>query len=112
MPVGIWPSGDGRWVLVGELRWHLGYPGSPDVLRVPDGFVTDLASIPRWLHWLVNPFDPATCPAAIIHDYLLEQGFEQRMAAGEFYRRLTFDGFPLWKRKLFYFAVLAFSDAW
>ncbi|MEK7881777.1 DUF1353 domain-containing protein [Methyloversatilis sp. NSM2] len=36
---------------------------------VPIGFVTDLASIPRWLWWWQGPHE-ATMAPAIIHDYL------------------------------------------
>lgn len=109
---GIWPTGIGRWVTVGELPCELGKPGSGLFITVPDGFVTDLASIPRWLHWLVNPFDPATAPAAIVHDYLLDQKFEQRVAAGEFYRRLRADGFAPWRCRAYFLAVLFASDSW
>jgi hypothetical protein len=34
---------------------------------------------------------------------------EQRVAAGEFYRRLIHDGFPRWKAKAFFLAVLLAS---
>lgn len=48
MSVGIWPTGDGRWCVVGTLAWECGRPGSNHWIAVPDGFVTDLASVPRW----------------------------------------------------------------
>lgn len=114
----IWPipSGDGRapdrWALVGELRWELGKPGGGHWIEVEDGFITDLASIPGWLHWLINPFAPDTCRAAIIHDALLAQGYEQRVAAGEFYRALVADGVAVSKARMFLVAVLVRSDNW
>ena len=37
-------------------------------ITVPTGFVTDLASVPRAMWWLIAPFDVAR--AAIIHDLL------------------------------------------
>ena len=39
-----------------------------ETISVPSGFVTDLASVPRAMWWLIAPFDVAR--AAIIHDLL------------------------------------------
>ena len=39
----------------------------------PDGFVTDYASIPFWLQWLI-PRDGPHSPAAVIHDWLYRSG--------------------------------------
>lgn len=39
-----------------------------ETITVPTGFVTDLASVPRAMWWLIAPFDVAR--AAIIHDLL------------------------------------------
>jgi hypothetical protein len=39
-----------------------------ETITVPKGFVTDLASVPRAMWWLIAPFDVAR--AAIIHDLL------------------------------------------
>jgi hypothetical protein len=38
------------------------------IIRVPPGFSTDLASVPRSLWWLISPTDLAR--AAVIHDFL------------------------------------------
>ncbi|MCX6217620.1 DUF1353 domain-containing protein [Spirosoma sp.] len=45
---------DGRWV------------------TVPEGFVTDLFSVPPWLHTLFKPYDNRLNLASIVHDYLYE----------------------------------------
>ena len=37
---------------------------------VPKGFVSDGASIPRFLWWLFTPFSPDTIDAAIPHDFV------------------------------------------
>ena len=39
-----------------------------ETITVPTGFVTDLASVPRAMWWLIAPFDVAR--SAIIHDLL------------------------------------------
>jgi hypothetical protein len=117
--VGIWPitAVDGRWqwVLVGApLTRELGKAGSGFFLIVPDGFVSDLVTRPksRLIAWLIDANDPQTARAAIVHDALLAQHFEQRMAAGEFYRVLVEDGVPVWKAILYFAAVLIASDNW
>ena len=43
-------------------------------ITVPTGFVTDLASVPRAMWWLITPFDVAR--AAIVHD-ILYKGIRQ-----------------------------------
>src|SRR3954470_12268074 len=41
-----------------------------DTFVVPTGFVTDFATVPRFLHWLVSPYGAYT-RAAVLHDWLL-----------------------------------------
>lgn len=61
LPVLLRPLGECRsYRLVGRLR-------HADGDEVPDGYHTDLASVPRPLHWLIPPDGPAEA-AAIRHD--------------------------------------------
>lgn len=48
-----WTSGDGEWRQI----------------VVPDGFITDLTSVPRLLRWVAGRVGP-WLEAAIVHDYL------------------------------------------
>jgi hypothetical protein len=57
------------WVLTSPLTWT-GTQG--DTFVVPVGFVTDFATVPRFLHWLVLPYGAYT-RAAVLHDYLIEE---------------------------------------
>src|SRR3954470_10153630 len=41
-----------------------------DTFVVPTGFVTDFATVPRFLHWEVSPYGAYT-RAAVLHDWLL-----------------------------------------
>lgn len=104
---GIW-----KWAVVGPLVHEIGKPMSGFWLEVEEGFVSNLVTIPVWLRWLIDRNDPQTARASIIHDYMLAHGFEQRMAAGEFYRALCEDGLPRLKRVAFYLAVLLASSNW
>lgn len=123
---GIFPIPDGKggvwgWCTVGNMVWEVGVKGSGLFVTVPDGFTSDLASIPRWLHWALNPYDPQTVKAAIIHDWLTPDPGEragplydpvvrplwnQRTSAGEFYAALRADGMGRTKANLYFSAIL------
>lgn len=55
------------WELTLPLIWT-GTKG--DTFVVPAGFVTDFATVPRFMHWLVLPYGAYT-RAAVLHDWLL-----------------------------------------
>jgi hypothetical protein len=113
--VSIAPFLDGgtwKWCLTAPLPWEIGKPGSGLVVTVPDGFVTDLASIPAWARWLFNPYAPETAKAACVHDYLLSISWNQQAAAGEFYAAMASDNVPLARRVIYYLAVVAAIDRW
>ncbi len=85
------------WRLTTALVWT-GTQG--DRIAVPAGFLTDLATVPRFLHWVVLPYGPYT-RAAVLHDWLLEQlaegdrTFTSRDIDGMF-RRVMQDLGTLW----------------
>lgn len=47
---------------------QVGVKMAGDSIQVPEGFKTDLASVPRACWWLIAPWDIAR--AAIVHDFL------------------------------------------
>ena len=56
--------------------WILGFR-----ITVPAGFISDGASIPKYLWSLVgSPFDPMFIVAALVHDYLYDIGFNRKTA--------------------------------
>ncbi len=60
-------NGRSLWGLHDPLDYH---PGDrTQMVTVPPGFVTDLASIPRWA-WTLLPPDGPWVKGAIIHDFL------------------------------------------
>jgi hypothetical protein len=64
-------KGRSLWGLQRPLTYS---PGNGEFsITVPAGFVTDLASVPRW-GWLIIPPDGPWVKAAIIHDYLYATG--------------------------------------
>jgi hypothetical protein len=70
-------AGPRTWELTMPLIWT-GTKG--DTFVVPTGFVTDFASVPRFLHWLVSPYGAYT-RAAVLHDWLLVSLAEWQEAA-------------------------------
>jgi hypothetical protein len=61
--------GRSTWSVLAPLIWT-GTKG--DTFAVPVGFVTDFATVPRFLVWKVLPYGPYT-RAAVLHDWLLVQ---------------------------------------
>jgi hypothetical protein len=97
---------DAKYCLTEDLR----YRGRDETFTVPAGFVTDLASVPQFLTWLV-PVAGIQDRAAIVHDLFcqaLENGrpiVSARDADGIFRRMLRELGVPTVRRWLFYVGV-------
>ena len=58
---------DDTWRVLAPLIWT---GTEDDTFTVPVGFVTDFATVPRFLIWKVRPYGPYT-RAAVLHDWLL-----------------------------------------
>lgn len=104
-PVQLEVRGDGRFTLVQGVI----YQGRRDCYRIPAGFVTDLASVPQALQWLVDDHGTYT-RAAILHDYLWGEHragrlVSRRDADGLFRRVMREEGTPLLQRWLMWAAV-------
>ncbi|HFE7524033.1 TPA: DUF1353 domain-containing protein [Salmonella enterica subsp. enterica serovar Newport] len=80
-----------------------------DVIEVPAGFITDLATIPR-IFWSLMPPDGKYAKAAIIHDYLYDNALRAKREADRiFLDGMTVQGVPKWKRTVMYLAVQLFG---
>lgn len=107
------PNGQ-QWRLLRPLI----YVGRTDVFVVHEGFVTDLASVPRLLQWLV-PRSGRYTSAAILHDALwhelraqLRHGgpplpYTPRDADGIFRSAMREAGVSVLRRRIMYWAVRA-----
>lgn len=58
------------WRLEQTLKYEVGQLGSGDLIEVPAGFLTDGATVPRWLWWLL-PSWGSYSRAATVHDYVI-----------------------------------------
>lgn len=58
-----------------HILWRLDrpmiYQGNYEIWEVPEGYITDLASVPRLAVWLIPRYGVYT-PAAILHDYFCD----------------------------------------
>lgn len=67
--------GPATWQLVEDFYFYFNESNKEDGIVVPEGFVTDFASVPRAL-WGVFPPIGLYTKAAVIHDYLYQYGHE------------------------------------
>lgn len=94
-----------RWVLLKDLR----YSGKTQNFMVPRGFITDFASVPQPLMWLI-PSTGAWTLAAVLHDWLCTEGLRRsyvtsRDADGIFRRVMRELGVPWLVRWLMWTGV-------
>jgi hypothetical protein len=75
------PLADGKsWYLHKEFGYDVGSEGSEETIDVPIGFVTDFASVPRPLWWLIPRWGKYG-NAAVIHDFCYwEQKYTRKRA--------------------------------
>lgn len=100
------PLPDGRhWELLEEFDYYLGSLDSGMYIRVPKGFVTDFASVPRIFWWLFPPWGKYG-KAAVVHDYLYHTRMFSRVVSDAiFLEAMVVLKVPLWKRLIIYWAV-------
>lgn len=99
-----------QMMLLSAFEYHVGEYPSEDVITVPGGTVTDLASTPRWI-WSVLPPFGQYAKAAIVHDYLYQQAVGSKHYADRvFLEAMTVLGVPRWRRTVMYWMVRWFGQ--
>jgi hypothetical protein len=101
---------DGRcvWALSTPLIYAAGPAGAAVI--VPAGYVTDLASIPRFAWSLGFAPDGPWAKAAVVHDYLyatrgLSGRYSRAQADGILDQAMAALGVPAWRRAVIWAAV-------
>jgi len=98
--------------IVGNLVFFYKRTGLTMKFEVPDGTVTDFASVPWFLQWLCSPFGEWN-KAAILHDHLCNlctAGEFDRFQADAIFRfAMKLEGVPLWRRVSMYYAVRCYA---
>jgi len=91
------------------FAYHVGDYPSEEIILVPKGFKTDLASVPR-IFWNIVPPHGKYAKAAIVHDYLYVEAYKTKEYADNiFYEAMGVLGVPEWKRTVMYLAVKHFG---
>lgn len=99
-------GGSGQWILAGELIYESDLAGT---IVVPEGFETDLASIPRIFTPLI-PKNGKHRAAAIVHDWLCRMGAVKRRTADRvFLEAMKHLDEARWRRWSMYSAVRVYS---
>jgi len=110
-PLVVEPINDRQWKLIEEFSYYTKINGKYVFINVPQGFITDFASVPRFLWSIFPPWDKYG-KAAVLHDYLYNQRlFRRKLCDKIFYEAMTVLKVPWWKRKLMYFAVRLFGES-
>jgi hypothetical protein len=79
------------------------------LIRIPDNFRSDLASVGKWLLWLFSPAGRHQ-PAAFVHDFLYRtKKYSRAVSDAIFLAMLNYDGVGKPKRIAMYLAVRAFG---
>lgn len=108
-------NGRWAWAVSDEFYVRFGDASGP-VLVIPEGFLTDLGSIPWWVRSLFNPSDPAAAPAYVAHDYMNTltghrppgvDVWSSQAAAALLYDLLRIQGVAAWSAKAQYLGVVA-----
>jgi hypothetical protein len=102
------PYGDNKWAMVEDFDYQYG----SKIIRIPHGFVHDLASIPRPLNLFVRQSGRHR-EAAILHDWLYEnkglinsfKRFSRKESDEIFYQAMLESGVGNVKSYLMYKAV-------
>ena len=109
-PLKVMPLPDGRtWELCEGFSYYTGNAASDFLISVPAGFVTDFASVPRILWWLLPPWGRYG-KAAVIHDWLYKsKPWSRRRCDSIFLEGMKVLGVSWATRTTMYGAVRAFG---
>lgn len=76
-------------------------------LIIPKGSINDLASVPRWLWWLIPPHGDAK-RASVVHDYLMRSNQHKKEYADAVFYCLLKKDVAHWQALLMFLSVLLF----
>lgn len=91
------------------FEYHVGSEDSEEIISVPEGFITDLASIPWFVRWLISVVGKHA-QAGTLHDFMYQKKLYLRVRCDEiFLESMCVLGVPKWKRLMMHRAVRLFG---
>ena len=101
------PHEDGiTWEVAEDFEYHVGLEDSNEVIKIPKGYLSDLASIPKPFWSLIGGPWGRYGYAAILHDYILQEKLYPAKRADQiFLEAMTVLKVPKWKRIVMYSAL-------
>ena len=100
---------------LGAQLWRLSKPlvweSDEELIIVPEGFLTDGASIPRAVWWFASPMTGQHSRAAVLHDYLCVTSSNQPETDRLFLKAMEATGVSWMKRQTMFNFVRAYQAA-
>ena len=93
-----------EYVLDSPVYWDIGKKGSGYTLSFETGVRFDI-SVPVYLRWILSPHNRIVLLAAMVHDKLVEEGYDIAFSSAEFRRACVARGLPKWKAWILFFAT-------
>tara|TARA_Y100000310_G_scaffold325691_2_gene389529 strand:- start:2007 stop:2372 length:366 start_codon:yes stop_codon:yes gene_type:complete len=87
--------------------YKVGFEFSNESVVVPEGFLTDFASVPWWAQWLISKTGKYN-QAAVLHDYMYDKlswRYTKERADFIFYEAMKVLNVPVWRRELMFLGV-------
>lgn len=119
-----WGQKKGLWELGENYAVQMREPEGNVIFRIDQGYLYNLASVPRPIWPLINPFELSTL-APLIHDFLYDhegvcpewtvtpyRTFTRQEADLIFYALMKREHIPAWRRDPAYVAVRACAPRW
>ena len=98
-----------HWTLEKDFEYYTDLLGERTYIKVPAGFITDFASIPKIFHSFIKDKDKYN-KAAVVHDWLYSCKIYDRKTADKiFLEAMKVLGIHPIKRYIFYWAVRLFG---
>ncbi len=102
-----------KWQLTAKFHFYFEEHGKRLNVIVPEGFITDFASVPRML-WSIFPPTGRYTKAAVLHDYLYSNKSEietnRKQCDKMFLKGMEVLGVKRWVRNTIYRAVRIFGN--
>jgi hypothetical protein len=78
-------------------------------LIITKGSINDLASVPRWLWWLIPPHGDAK-RASVVHDFLMRSNRHKKQYADAVFYALLMAHVPKWQALIMFLSVVFFKN--